>query len=178
MPAFIDEVLRIATRFGNSEAESPACGDDHCAGMGERVWEKTAPKLAKALVPFERNSYGTLPNRSHFRESRESNQKEIDQIIDAVIHILECSDATQDRDMIRSLQSEISESRLRIAGLREELISAPPAASLSLPYSVWTRSRESLEGAIAAELQQVETLRSQIQELKFHFHASLQTIRH
>lgn len=140
------------------------------------LWNKAAPQLETALTFYDKKNSGSLPDSAWLSDSKTRCQKEIDKVIDAVILLLEKSGAAECRNKIRALQSGIAVSRERIGQYREQAFSAPPQASLSPPSSLWTRSRESIEAAIATEVQSIEEMAHQIGQLKEEFRNQLRRI--
>ena len=86
-----------------------------------------------------------------FGQSKASYQQEIDQIIDAVLRVLEASGAGKCREGIKTLQQAVKQSHQHIVGWREQMVLAPPRALLAFPQSVWTKSVEDLQEAITDE---------------------------
>jgi hypothetical protein len=75
------------------------------------LWQKVCPKLEKALAYQDKLDTDSLPPntrvtepRTWFGHSKASYTHEIDQIIDAVLRMLEVSGAAECRDKIKQLQ--------------------------------------------------------------------------
>ena len=133
-------------------------------------------KLGDALELYD--NFDAVPEKAWppFRPSKASYQQQIDQILDAVIRVLEISGAGACRKEIRTLHQAVSESLQRIADHREERLSAPPETSLPFPQSIWKTSHESCEESIAAEERKIADIRRQIGQLKERFRDQLQQI--
>jgi hypothetical protein len=96
--------------------------------------------------------------------------------LDVVIRVLEVSGASECRKEIKALHQAITQSLQRIADWREQLLSAPPEASLAIWEKPWKANREGLEKSIAAEEGHIAGVRRQIGELKERFRNQLQKI--
>jgi len=136
----------------------------------------TSPQLEKALTFYDQVNSGALPESAWFGASKSKCQQKLDEIIDAAIAVLESSGAAECRKKIRALQKAISASQERICQFREQSFSAPPQASLSPPKSLWTKSQEDLESAIAVESQAINDIARQIDTLKDKFRNQLRLI--
>ncbi len=163
---FIRETRWILERFDTLTEfiATPAAQGDGDSGSGcAELWRKAAPRLEKARASLDRMESADLPERSLVGPSRESCQKEIDNILDAVIVLLETSEASESRSRIRELRQAVSATQENIAQYREQAATAPSKVSLTLPQSMWIRSRESLDAAIVAEIARADKLRAEIQ---------------
>jgi hypothetical protein len=132
--------------------------------------------VEKALTLYDNKNSGSLPENAWFGASKSKCQQDLDEIIDAAIIVLESSGAAGCRKKIRAIQKAISASQERIGTYREQALSAPPQASLSPPSSLWTRSQEDIESAIAAESQAIADMAGQIGPLKEEFRNQLRLI--
>ena len=90
--------------------------------------------------------------------------------------MLEASGAAECREEIKKLQQAIKQSQQRIAAYREQMISARPQDSLSLPESLWTKSIDDLKRSIAAEERTIDDFGRQIRGLKERFRSQLREI--
>src|ERR1035437_2148546 len=170
--SFVNEVHRIVDSFNDvtkNKSETPA-GEE--GNNNSDRWRKALPRLDGALEPYDKMESDAVPEKAWIGPSKESYRKDIDDILDAVIVVLESCGALDTRSSICTLRSAITESLQTIANHRELAISAPPESSLSLPYSMWTRSRESIEKSITAENQKVSAMRDQIERLRSEEHTS------
>lgn len=138
------------------------------------VWGKSYPQLGMALRYYD--ELDSLPDTAWFTASKKSHQGKIDQIIDAVILVLNTSGAGDCRRELRTLQQAITESLTKQAQYREWQISAPPKASLSFFESMRTSSRESYEQLSAAEAHKVTELRERLAGLREQFRTQLTQI--
>jgi hypothetical protein len=143
---------------------------------GVELWSKVSPPLEKALTSYDKRDSESLPDTAWFVDSKARCQKELDEILDAVIVVLEACGAAECRREIRHLQVEISESSKRVVQFREQALCAPSQSSLSPPNSLWTKSREDLAGAIANEEREIEGMRARTERLKLDFRDQLQRI--
>jgi uncharacterized coiled-coil protein SlyX len=173
---FADEADKAAVGMGTERPETHS-------GNAIELWRKVCPKLEKALAYHDKLDTDSLPPNTRVTEprtwlghSKASYTHEIDQIIDAVLRMLEVSGAAECRDKIKQLQQAIRESQQRIAESREQMVSARPQDSLSRVTSLWTQSVEDLEVTIAAEERKIEGLRQQIAQLRERFRSQLQEI--
>lgn len=140
-----------------------------------QLWHETNSQLEKALKYYDKLDSDSLPEKAWLRASKASYKQQIDQILDAVIRVLEISGAADCRKEIRTLHQAVKESHQRIADYREQRLSAPPEASLS-KLKIWKPSRESLEESIAEEERKIADIRRQIDQLKERFRNELQQI--
>jgi uncharacterized protein YukE len=177
------EVLLFAGQTGKSTVELVAAPSVKQQTTAIQLWHKTNSQLEKALGYYDKLDAESLADKTRiiqpktwFGQSKASYQQEIDQIIDAVLRVLEASGAAECRDEIKKLQQAVKESHQRIAGHREQLVSARPRASLSFPESVWAKSVEDLKKSITAEERKIDDLRQQIGQLKERFRSQLQQI--
>lgn len=162
------------------------CATPSLEQLGEtaiELWGKTRPLLAKAVSHYDKLHAESLPQDraitkpgTWFGRTKASYQQEIDEIMDAALQVLESSGAAQCREEIRKLQQAVKDSNQRIAEYREQMVSARPQASLSLPESVWTKSIEDLKQSIEAEERKVRDLRQQLAQLKERFRSELQQL--
>jgi hypothetical protein len=111
-----------------------------------------------------------------FVDTKESCQKELDAILDALLEVLETCAGVGYREHIRSFQADIAASRCRIANYREEMISAPSEQSLNAVQGIWSRCREGLEEQIEDEIDLIAERDRQIGSLKTAFRKHLQEI--
>ena len=156
----LERVDALTESITTPEAQGEADGGSDCT----ELWRKATPRLEKALASLDRTESADLPKKSFVGPSREGCQNEIDKILDAVIVLLETSEASESRSRIRELRRAVSDTQERIAQYREQAAIAPSKVSLTLPHSMWMRSRESLDAAIVAELARADQLRKEIQQ--------------
>lgn len=173
----LDGARELANEIGDSiQGLMPESSADKDATSAE-LWSGAFPKLKEALTVYEKKDSPSLPDTAWFgRESKARCQKDIDEIIEAVILVLETSGASKCRSKIRTRQKAIAESRERIGHLREESLSAPPLASLVITNSRWTRSCESFEARIVAEELSIKVVQREIEQLKVQFRSHLRQI--
>ena len=77
------------------------------------------------------------PKRTGIRKDKASYQQQIEKILDTVIRVLEISGAGECRKQIKTLHQAITESQQRLAKCHEQLLSAPPEASLAVWEKPW-----------------------------------------
>src|ERR1035441_9806070 len=73
---------------------------------GVKLWSKVSPPLEKALASYDKRDSESLPDTAWFVDSKARCQKELDEILDAVIVVLEACGAAECRREIRHLRSE------------------------------------------------------------------------
>ena len=140
------------------------------------LWGKAIPQLEAALGYYDKRDSDSLPKTAWIRASKASYQQQIDQILDAVIRVLEISGAVECRKEIRTLHHAVIESLQQIAEYREQRVSAQPEAALRFPASIWKPSLESCEASITGEERNIAEMRDQIGQLKERFRCQLQQI--
>jgi hypothetical protein len=173
----LDNARELANGIGDTiQGLIPESSADRDA-TGADLWSGAFPRLKEALTVYEKKDSPSLPDTAWFgRESKASCQKDLDEIVDAVILVLETSGASKCRAKIRTRLKAIAESRERIGNFREESLSAPPLASLVMTNSLWTRSCESFEARIAAEELSIKVVQHEIEQLKLQFRSHLRQI--
>jgi hypothetical protein len=142
------------------------------------LWDKASPHLDKALAVYDKRDSTSIPDSTWnpFGESKESCQKELDAILDALLLVLGTCGAAGYRKRIRSLQADITTSNHRVGECGELMISAPSEASLNAVEGLWIRSRESLQDQIADENDRIAERKQQIETLKVAFRNHLKEI--
>ena len=160
-----DIMARVNDMSQNPPAEK-APGKPTC---DVALWRTTSPQIEKALDIYNRLDSPELPEKAVFRASRRSCRKDFEEILDAIIDTLESSGASECRTQIRILRQDLAESVQRGAEYREQMHTASCRAALTLPYSLWNRSRESIQEALQEEAERAEDIRRQIEEQKLRF---------
>jgi hypothetical protein len=173
----LDDARELANGIGETiQGLMPESSADNDATSAD-LWSGAFPRLNEALTVYEKKDSPSLPDTAWFgRESKASCQKDLDEIIDAVILVLETSGASKCRAKIRIRLKAIAESRERIGTFREESLSAPPLASLVMTNSLWTRSYESLQARISAEELRIKVVQREIEQLKLQLRSHLRQI--
>jgi hypothetical protein len=169
------EVPLSADQAGKSAVEPAAGPSVKQDTTAIQLWDKTNSQLEKALGYYDKLGSDSLPEKAWLRASKASYQQQIDQILDAVIKVLEVSGAADCRKEIKTIHQAIRESHQRIADYREQRLSALPEASRS-KLKIWKPSSESLEESIIDEERKIAELRRQIDQLKGRFRNELQQI--
>ena len=164
-----DGIAEMARGFGAEDSENQET-------TAVELWSKTSPQLEKALSCYDKKDSESLPDTAWLLDSKARCQKELDEILDAVILVLEACGAGACRKEIRNVQDGITESRKRIGQCREQALSAPSHLSLSPPRSLWTKSCEDLEAEIASEERRIEGMLREIGRLKEEFRNQLRRI--
>jgi hypothetical protein len=142
------------------------------------IWDGASPLLEKGLEVYDKGRSESTPNftLNPFGDSKASCQKELEQILDKLLQILGLSGAARYRNQIRTLQSEIADSKMRIGEYRQRLISAPSEKSLNLIEGIWIRSREGLEEQVELERETLARKSQQVEESKSDFREYLKNI--
>jgi hypothetical protein len=173
----------FADKAGKAPLPTQTKASEGQNGTAIELWGKVCPKLEKALAYHDKLDADSLPPDTRITRpttwlghSKASYQQEIDEIIDAVLRMLEASGAAECREEIKQLQQAIKGSQQCIAAFREQMVSARRRASISFPESVWAKSLEDLKEAVAGEERKIDDLRQQIRQLKGRFRAQLRQI--
>jgi len=152
-----------------SEITEPTAGE---------LWGKVSPRVDKALTIYNMMELPSTPDSNWipFANSKESCQKELDKILDALLEVLEVCGAAGYRERIRSRQADITTSISRIAEYREQMHSAPSKNSQNTIEGLWVTSREDYEINIAEETDSIAEKEKQIESLKTSFRTHLQIL--
>ena len=153
----------------NSDATEPtAC----------ELWDKVSPRIEKALTIYGKMEAPSTRDSTWipFVDSKESCQKELDEILDALLEVLGMCGAAGYRKSIRGLRADIAKSKSDVGEYREQILGAPSDASLNYVNGLWTGSREGLEDQIADENDRIAEREAQIESLKGAFRKHLQEI--
>jgi hypothetical protein len=159
--------------FDNAGGRSPSE-----ANTSAELWGKVCPQLEEALGLYDKRDSDSVPEKTWnpLGNTKASYEQQIEKILDTVIRVLEISGAGECRKEVKTLHQAVTESQQRIAKCHEQLLSAPPEASLAIWEKPWKRSRESVEESIAAEERTIADIDRQIGELKERFRNQLQQI--
>jgi hypothetical protein len=164
----IEDVQRQAREFlsRGSATEAPTVGV---------LWEKASPVLDRALAVYDQKESPDTPESSWnpLRTTKRSCQEEIDDILDAALTVLGTCGAAGYRQRIRDLQAENVISRSRIAGYREQCLSAPEEQSQNFIEGLVAQSKEALKDSIADETDRIAARIQQIEGLKVGFREHL-----
>lgn len=167
----IEDVHRQARAYfaRNSSIEEPGVGD---------LWEKTAPELEKALAIYDKKESAETPSSTWipFRTSKESCQKDLDTILDAVLAILGTCGAAGYRTRVRTLQADVAAAKARIGDYREKMLSAPVETSQNFVEGLIVSSKEALKDQIADENDRIAEKTQEIEGLKVGFREHLKHI--
>jgi hypothetical protein len=124
------------------------------------IWDELTPKLDKVSVLEEEGK--NLPESSLIGRDKQSNQQDINEILDEAIDILEISNARQIRQEIDSLEKQIQQARERITTYHQEQVSAPVKSN-------WKTTVEDYARKIDGEKQLIENYQQEIEKKKQHF---------
>lgn len=168
---FVEGVQRQARALfvRDPEIEEPTAAE---------LWRDASSKLEKALVIYDRReSPDTLPSSwVPGRTTKESCQKDLETILDAVLAVLGTCGAAGYRDRIRRLQADNSVSQTRIARYREQRLSAPAEKSQNFVEGLLVSPKETLKDSIADETDRIAERNQQIDTLKGGFREHLRQI--
>lgn len=167
----IGHVYRQArdSRVGSSDMEEPTAG---------AIWEKAAPDLDKALAVFDQKESPSTPDSAWnpFADTKQSCQKDLETILDALLVVLGTCGAVGYRSRIRICHDDIRALQVQIGESRERMLSAPLEASQNFLEGLVIASRESLKEQIAYGNDQIAEKTRQIESLKVGFREHLQQI--
>ncbi|WP_243651769.1 hypothetical protein [Thiobaca trueperi] len=130
-----------------------------------QVWEKSLPKLERALVLEDRQA--ALPETAWFGADQVSNRAEINALLDQTVDILAVSPALRHRERIQTLQGEIDRARANIADLRQKRVSAPTDSTISKTVADYDRLIKARETDIERMNREIGQIRREFaQELR------------
>jgi len=129
-----------------------------------KIWDELRPKLDKVSALEEERK--DLPESSLIRRDKQSNQEDINEILDEAIDILGISNARQIRQEIDSLEKQIQQARERITGYHQEQVSAPVKSN-------WKTTVDDYARKIDGEKQLIEKYQQEIEQKKQRFLAEL-----
>lgn len=129
-----------------------------------KIWDELRPKLDKVSALEEERK--DLPESSLIRRDKQSNQEDINEILDEAIDILGISNARQIRQEIDSLEKQIQQARERITGYHQEQVSAPVKSN-------WKTTVDDYVRKIDGEKQLIEKYHQEIEQKKQRFLAEL-----
>ncbi|RNE88475.1 hypothetical protein [Marichromatium sp. AB31] len=132
-----------------------------------RAWERARPELEEALTLTERQA--TLPERAWFGPDRDSNQTEIDALLDRAVALLSVSPALAQRARIRELNARIVELRAQIAESRQQQLTAPEQSTL-------LKTRADHAEAIARDQREITAIEAEIAAIERGFAAELRAM--
>jgi len=132
-----------------------------------RVWEEITPKLEQTLTLEDRQD--ELPKHAWFSEDQQSNQADIDALLDQASEILTLSPSRHYRQRIRALETAIRQTQAEIAEYRQRRISAPDE-------HLWKRTTEEYEQAIQERLLRIKDLQTELAAVKQEFAAELRRL--
>jgi hypothetical protein len=168
----------LSDKIGASSLEIATENSGNREDTAIELWGKVCPQLEEALGFYDRLDSDSLPDKTWnpLGKSKASYQQQIDQILDAVIGVLEISGAAECRKEIRNLQQAVTASLEQVAGFREKRLAAPREESVRWPKTIWANTFEGCNASIAEEEREIEAMRRQIGHLKERFRNQLQQI--
>ncbi|MCB1920427.1 MAG: hypothetical protein KDJ28_10670 [Candidatus Competibacteraceae bacterium] len=125
-----------------------------------KIWDELRPKLDKVSALEEERK--DLPESSLIRRDKQSNQEDINEILDEAIDILGISNARQIRQEIDSLEKQIQQARERITGYHQEQVSAPIKSN-------WKATVDDYAKKVDGEKQLIEKYQQEIEQKKQRF---------
>ena len=141
---------------------------------GESV--KVLSRLEKALVVYDRQSFGALPEKSLFFASKVKCQQELDRIMDEVIDQLEDCEASDCRTRMIELQAEIAAANERIASHRAEALSRTRSRAEANPLMSVIKGYAGLDGRIEDQRELIEERKAEVEEVRQRFRTALARI--
>jgi hypothetical protein len=104
------------------------------------LWDQVVPKLRETLVLQERQA--ELPAHAWIGADKESNQADINELLDQAVDLLSTSEARDYRGRIRSLQASIAKANQEIADYRQRRVSAPEESMVQKTVEDYNRAIE------------------------------------
>lgn len=132
-----------------------------------KIWDEVTPRINKILAIEQMQE--TLPETGWFRESKQSSQSKLNQLLDEAVELLSLSDSNQIRQQIRGLEQEIVDLKNTIADYRQAQVSAPVESTWKTTVEQYNDKIVNLQDQIAQKYQQID-------QLKADFGQSLQKI--
>lgn len=177
-PALVDEAMRVMSDVRRRAAELLRGIPDTLEPTAAELWRDASPKLDKALAAYDRKEAAETPESSWVpgRVTKRSCQQDLETILDTVLAVLGTCGAAGCRERIRRFQADNAASQARLAGYREQMLSAPAEASQDVVSGLLKSSRESLTDSIADETDRIAERDQQIENLKAGFREHLQRI--
>ena len=173
-----NQVRRLIKEIGDKARDYLADSSETTGPTAGELWDRVSPRVEKALTIYGKMESPSTRDSTWipFVDSKENCQKELDEILDALLEVLETCGAAGYRRRIRGLQADIAKSKSDVGEYREQVLGAPSDASLSFVNGLWTGSREGFEDQIADENVRTAEREAQIESLKDAFRKHLQEI--
>ena len=174
----IDQVGRLIGQIGDKAQDFVAGGPGTNEPTVGELWEKASPDIEKALAIYDKMEASSTPETTWnlFGNSKTNCQRDLDQILDALLGVLGICGAAGYRKKIEKLKDEIAESKDRVGNYREKMLSAPSESSQSFFDGLLNPSVESLREQTDEENAQIKDKAQQIERLKVGFRDHLQQI--
>ena len=125
------------------------------------LWEKMLPKFRTALELKDKQD--KLPESSFFGKDKQSNQDEVNQLLDEAVGILITSDTQTYRLKIQSLEKDIQEAKKKIVEFEEKRISAP---STKPAWKAWENSKDDYTSKIKDQKERIANDEKEIDSIK------------
>jgi hypothetical protein len=122
-----------------------------------KIWDTLTPKLEKLAVLEEESK--NLPESTWFSRDKQSNQQEINEILDEAIDILSISNTTRIRQEIDLLEKEIQQGKEQITTYYQKQVSAPA-------QSKWKTTVDDYTNKIEEEKRFIEKCQQEIEQKK------------
>lgn len=173
-----NQARRLIREIGDKARAYLADSSDTTELTAGELWDKVSPRVEKALTIYGKMESPSTRDSTWipFLDSKESCQKELEEILDALLQVLETCGAAGYRRRIRGLQADIAKSKSDVGEYREQILGAPSDASLNFVNGLWTGSCEGFEDQIADENDRMAERKAQIESLKTAFRKHLQEI--
>jgi hypothetical protein len=169
-----DAVYQASRWIGDKTRDYLADRSETSEPTGGELWDKVSPLVDNGLTIYAKMESAPDSTWNPFADSKESCQKDLDRVLDALLEILEVCGAAENRKNIRRFQTDIAASKSQIGECRERILSAPTEDSTNFFEALWGGSREDLEEQIADAKDRIAEREGQIEGLKAAFREHLQ----
>lgn len=139
--------------------------------QSNKLWEKMLPSLRKGVELVEKQE--KLPNSSFLHEDKESNQNEINKLLDQAVVLLGTSNTTTHRQAIQKLEADIRSSNKKIIEYEEARISAPDEKPA---WKAWETTKEDYTNKIEEQRNRISNNQQKIDAEKQSIRKELQTL--
>jgi hypothetical protein len=135
------------------------------------LWQNMLPKFRTALELKDKQD--KLPESSFFGKDKQSNQDEVNQLLDEAVSILITSDTQTYRLKIQSLEKDIQEAKKKIVEYEEKRISAP---STKPAWKAWENSKDDYKSKIEDQNERIANNEKEIGAVKDSIRAELKEL--
>ncbi len=139
------------------------------SGQEDTLWKDTVQDIEKALTLEE--ELPTLPRSKWFARDQIRAKRDLREILDEVLEVLEVSGLTEKRDAYQKLGFRIQDREREIRTLRERSLSAPADVSA---VEFYRKTRQDYLEAIDAAKKDIEALEEQRDDLRAELVAEFQ----